>query len=321
MTQDFSHSIIKDHFKFAIANLEYLQQEFFELNKDFEEILNLISNVKGKTIFTGVGKSGILAHKCASTMASLGKPSCFLHAAEAGHGDLGMIHADDLIILISKTGASDELKYIFEYTQRSGIPLISVVNMNPIDRVKNNSTYILQIPILGENNDYNAPIYSTLSSILVLDIISLIMANQNSFTNNDYGRNHPSGKLGKNLQKVGEIMIPLKDLPISNPEIKLYDAVQIMSRGKIGCVIIVNKQSHLKGIFTDGDLRRILKKYSNKLDNLALQDVMNSSPLTLEDTNLTLSQCQEIFQEYRINQLLFVQESKLIGCLPIMKIL
>ena len=268
----------------ALKNLK----KFINLN--FNKIIKTILNCKnGKIIISGVGKSGIIARKWAATLSSTGTPSFFLDASNASHGDLGQITSNDVVILISNSGQSEELKNIIQYTSRNNnIKLIGITSKRDSILYKNSDTSFLMPTIKEAGPENIVPTSSTTTQLALGDAIAIACMKSKNFTKSDFKKVHPSGSLSIKLKTVEDLMIKGKKLPIVRENIKMKDALKIISKKKLGVLLVKNMAGNTVGIITDGDLKRIAQKY-NDFDNLKIKIVMKKNPLSIDKDTLAAS--------------------------------
>lgn len=249
----------------------------------FSEAVKTIGAATGRLIITGVGKSGHIGAKLAATFASTGTPAFFVHAAEANHGDLGMIARGDVVLAISKGGQSAELKSIIDYTRRFSVPLISLT-CNKDGALAKASDVALLIPDVEEACPLGlAPTTSTLMQLALGDAIAIALLEARSFTAGDFKVFHPGGKLGASLTTVAEIMHVGQRMPIAPKGTSLPEAVRILSHKHFGCVAVIEENGKLAGIVTEGDLARNLDR---DLSKLMVDDIMTVTPKVIEPTAL-----------------------------------
>ena len=260
------------------------------INSNFNKIIKTILNCKnGKIIISGVGKSGIIARKWAATLSSTGTPSFFLDASNASHGDLGQITSNDVVILISNSGQSEELKNIIQYTSRNNnIKLIGITSKRDSILYKNSDTSFLMPTIKEAGPENIVPTSSTTSQLALGDAIAIACMKSKNFTKFDFKKVHPSGSLSIKLKTVEELMIKGKKLPIVRENIKMKGALKIISKKKLGVLLVKNMTGNTVGIITDGDLKRIAQKY-NDFDNLKIKNVMKKNPLSIDKDTLAAS--------------------------------
>jgi len=277
----------KDVIEFEINALKNLKKS---LNKNFFEIVKCILNCKnGKIIVSGVGKSGIIARKWAATFSSTGTPSFFLDASDASHGDLGQITSNDIVILISNSGQSQELRNIIQYTSRNkNIKLIGITSKRDSLLYKNCDKGFLTPKIKEAGLENIVPTSSTTTQLALGDAIAIACMNYKKFTKFDFKKIHPSGSLSLKLKTVEDLMSKGRDLPIVNENTLMQDALKIITNKKLGVLIVKKKNGETTGIITDGDLKRIAQKY-NKFHNLKLKDVMKKNPLSIDKDTLAAS--------------------------------
>jgi arabinose-5-phosphate isomerase len=264
------------------------------IDQKFDEICNLIRFCKGKVILVGMGKSGHIAKKIASTLASTGTPSFYLHPGEAGHGDLGMINSNDVVIMISYSGESDEIISLLPGIKRIHTPIISMTgNINSTLAMA--SEFHLDVSVNKEACPNNlAPTSSTTAALVMGDAIAVSLMSVNNFTSEDFAMSHPSGTLGRRLLTlVSSIMKEGLDIPIVSKETLLIDSLLVMTKKSLGMVIIAEDEK-LIGIFTDGDLRRAIEANVN-FQKLSIQEVMtrNCKSIAPHETALIAMQLME----------------------------
>ena len=274
--------IAKEVIKFEIDALKFLKKN---INNSFTKIVKLILNNKnGKVIISGVGKSGIIARKWAATFSSTGTPSFFLDATNASHGDMGQITSNDIVILISNSGQSNELKNIIQYVSRNkNIKLIGITSKKDSILYKN-SDASFHMPSIKEAGPENiVPTSSTTNQLALGDAIAIACMKYKKFTKYDFKKFHPGGTLSIKLKTVGDLMTKGKKIPFVNEDIKMKTALKIINNKKI-VVLIVQKKRDTVGIVTDGDLKRIASKHY-QFEKLEIKKVMKKKPLTIaEDT-------------------------------------
>lgn len=283
------------------------------LDISLTKALDLMQNVKGRVIITGMGKSGHIGKKIAASLASTGTPSFFVHPAEASHGDLGMITDDDVVIAISNSGESKELVDILNYCKRFGIPLISVTK-NPDSSLGKAGDILLQIPNNGEACPLGlAPTNSTTATLVLGDVLTTCLMERKGFTKLDFNERHPGGKLGSILQKVSDLMHTGSEIPILKQDASMQQVLIEMTSKRLGCVGFINDKGELTGILTDGDLRRCLSAQS--LDKPALE-IMTKNPKTVEK-DLMASAAMKIMNDKKITNLFVLEDKKPIGVIHI----
>ena len=258
-----------------IEALKMMEDNF---DDSLTQALDLLQNTKGRVIVTGMGKSGHIGRKIAATLASTGTPSFFVHPGEASHGDLGMLTDEDTVIAISNGGESKELSDILVYSKRFGIPLIAITK-NPQSSLGKAGDIILRLPDDGEACPLGlAPTSSTTATLVLGDVLAIALMERKGFSKTDYKQRHPGGKLGAILQKVSDLMHTGDDIPLVSEDTMLQDALVVMTAKMLGCVGVVDDKGVLKGIITDGDLRRWL---SADLLQKKVSDVMTKNPKTI----------------------------------------
>jgi len=272
--------IAKEVIQFEINALKNLK---ISINNSFYKIIKLLLTCKnGKVIISGVGKSGIIARKWAATFSSTGTPSFFLDASNASHGDLGQITSNDIVILISNSGESEELKNIVQYASRNKfIKLIGITSKKDSLLYKNSDASYL-IPSIKEAGLENiVPTSSTTTQLALGDAIALACMKCKNFTKLDFKKIHPSGNLSVKLKTVNDLMVTGNKLPTINENVKMIKALKVINDKKMGVIIIQRKNKITSGIITDGDIKRIAQKYKN-FEDLEIKKVMKKSPVSVD---------------------------------------
>jgi len=271
------------------------------INNDFAKACETLKNCRGKVVLVGMGKSGHIAKKISSTLSSTGTPSFYLHPGEAGHGDLGMVSHDDVVIIVSYSGESDEIIALLPGIQRMNVPIISMTgNINSL--VASSSDFHLDVSVEKEACPNNlAPTSSTTSALVMGDAIAVSLINAHNFTPEDFARSHPSGSLGRRLLTlVSSIMQSGDDIPMVSKETLLIDSLLVMSEKALGMVLVA-ENGKLEGIFTDGDLRRTLE---SKMDfqKLKIEDVMTKDCKSIEPQEPALTAIK-MMEKYSLNSM------------------
>ena len=266
-----------------VTEIQSLQKLKSSIDKNFNKAVDAIINCKkGKIILSGVGKSGIIAKKISSTLSSVGTPSFFVDASSCSHGDLGQISSNDVLILISNSGESAELKNIIQYSNRNkNITLIGIVSKKNSLLYKNSDIRIL-LPEVREAGPGNiVPTSSTIMQLAIGDAIAISTMKQRKFGEKEFKKFHPSGSLGAKLKTVEDLMLKGKKIPFINENIIMRSALKIITKKKLGVLIVQNNKKKTNGIITDGQIRRFSEKKGN-LDNLRVKNVMTKNPISIE---------------------------------------
>lgn len=287
------------------------------LNENFIKAVQILLACKGRVVVSGVGKSGHIARKIAATLASTGTPAFFVHAAESAHGDLGMITKEDVVIAISYSGSSSELLAIVPTIVREGTPIIAITgsDSNPL---ANHATVNLNIHVEREACPLNlAPTSSTTVTLALGDALAVACLDAKGFGPEDFARSHPGGALGRRLlTHVKDVMRTGDDLPVVKDSASVLDAVKEITRKKIGMTAITNDANEVVGIFTEGDLRRLIEKVGD-IRPISIASVMTKHPSTTTADALAMEAAKVLETTLR-NQLLVVdKDNKLIGALHI----
>jgi len=285
------------------------------LGEEFQHAVDLILNSHGRVIVSGIGKSGHIARKIASTMASTGTAAYFVHAAEAVHGDLGMIAQDDVVIAISNSGENDELLTIVPLIKRQGGKLIAITG-NAESKLAVEADVHLDARVREEACPLNlAPTASTTAALALGDALAVALLDARGFGAEDFARSHPGGALGRKLlTHVSDVMRPGDQVPCVTEQTLVVEALLPVSRGGLGMTAVRDGAGRLTGIFTDGDLRRAIEKHGD-LRDVPVSRAMTSNPRTIEPQRLAI-EAVEMMERHRINQLLVVDSSgNLVGAL------
>ena len=299
---------IKDVAKKVIADEAKAIQSLVDfIDDDFEKVVNLIYNSKGRVIITGIGKSAIIAQKIVATLNSTGTPSVFMHAADAIHGDLGMICHDDVVICISKSGNTPEIKVLIPLIRNVGNEQIVAMVSNTDSFLAQNAAYVIKAQVEREACPNNlAPTNSTTAQLVMGDALAICLIQGRSFSSRDFAKYHPGGSLGKRLYTRVSDVFDRENTPRVGPEDGIRRVIVEMSSGRLGAVAVTDEQEHLLGIITDGDLRRMLEKYQN-VDLLKAKNVMSVAPKTIAEEELAYNAFQKMEQNC-ITQLIVVGE-------------
>jgi arabinose-5-phosphate isomerase len=284
------------------------------LGADFQRALEIVLHCGGRVVVCGIGKSGHIARKLASTLASTGTPAFFVHAAEASHGDLGMITEQDVFIALSNSGESAELLLIVPLIKRRGAKLIALTG-NPRSSLGSQADVCLYAGAAKEACPLNlAPTASTTAALALGDALAVALMKARGFSDRDFARSHPGGKLGVSLTLVRDAMRTGERLPHVAQSASIADAVAEMSRSRMGITAVLDDAGRVCGIFTDGDLRRIIGRVTD-FDGTPVTAVMTRNPRTIDAERLA-AQALQLMESHKVNQLLVVDaEQRLIGAL------
>lgn len=309
-----SDQIIKLAQKVLNIESEEILKAGKNISNNFTNAVNEILNCNGKIILSGMGKSGHIARKIASTFASTGTPAFFMHPGEASHGDLGMITKDDIVIFFSNSGQSDELISIFPTIKRIGAKIIGISG-NANSELANESDIHISAAVTKEACPLGlAPTASTSVSLALGDALAICVLDLREFTAEDFANSHPGGNLGKNtLTKIKDIMRIGQNIPSINIKASLKDAIEEMSNKKVGFTSILDDKNKLVGILTDGDLRRAVLNKKNI--NSSIKDCMTKNPITLNGSEMAI-EAVNIMEKFKVNCFLITdKDEKVIGML------
>jgi arabinose-5-phosphate isomerase len=284
------------------------------LDHNFVQACAIILQTKGKVVVSGMGKSGHIARKIAATLASTGTPSFFMHPAEASHGDLGMMASDDIILMLSNSGESEELLALVSPIKRRALPIIAMTG-NPLSTLAKQADIHLDASVAQEACPLGlAPTSSTTAALVLGDALALALLHLRGFSQEDFAATHPGGKLGRRLLiKVEDLMHAGKNLPVVSEDALLFDALFEISEKGLGMTAVADKNGKLVGVFTDGDLRRVLEKGLD-LQKTLLAEVMTKNPHTIQAQALAV-EAAEMMENNKINGLLVVDKGVLLGAL------
>ncbi|SBO09963.1 Arabinose 5-phosphate isomerase KdsD [Vibrio mediterranei] len=294
-----------------VQALQHLERYF---DKQFESVCDAILNHQGKVIVMGMGKSGHIGKKIAATLASTGTSAFFVHPGEAAHGDLGMIEARDLVIAISNSGESHEIISLFPVFKRLGITTVSMTG-KPESNMAKLSDFHLQITVPKEACPLGlAPTSSSTATLVMGDALAIALLEARGFGEEDFALSHPGGALGRKLLlKLSDIMHSGKALPVVGPQTLVRDALLEISDKGLGMTTIVDNDMNLLGIFTDGDLRRILDKRVD-IHDTTIGEVMTVNPTTAAP-NMLAAEGLNLMQSKNINGLVLLDDNKVVGAL------
>jgi arabinose-5-phosphate isomerase len=285
------------------------------INDDFENAVRVIADCKGRVVISGIGKSAVIAQKIVATLNSTGTPSVFLHAADAIHGDLGMVQQDDIVIILSKSGESPEIKVLVPLIRNFGNTIIAIVG-NIDSFLAKQSSLVLNTTVTQEACPNNlAPTSSTTAQLVMGDALAICLMELKGFQSDDFAKFHPGGALGKRLY------LRVSDLYIHNEKPKvllaqtLKEVIVEMTKKRLGVTAVVNGEDTLLGIITDGDLRRMLEK-TVAIDAVNAGDIMTANPKTIEPDMLAV-EALDILRKKEISQLVVTEKGKYLGILHI----
>ena len=282
-----------------------------KLDNNFNLACEAILNCKGKIITIGLGKSGHIATKSAATLSSTGTPSVFLHAAEALHGDIGLIGKLDLVICYSNSGETKELLLLLPLLKLLKVTLITVTG-NKKSMLAKSSDIVLDSSVQSEACPLNlTPTSSVISAIGLSDALAITLLKCRGFTSKDFAKSHPQGELGKRLLKKTEDVMIIKRLPYSYLDMKLIKAIDIITKFNYGIIISLTKEKKLLGVFTDGDLRRTLRNH-NDISSLQLYKVMTRKPIVVSK-NIMAAEALNIMEHKQITSLIVVNDDKTVA--------
>lgn len=285
------------------------------IDAQFDKIIQQLAACKGRLVVSGIGKSAIVAQKIVATLNSTGTPALFMHAADAIHGDLGMVQQDDIVLLISKSGESPEIKVLVPLIKNFGNLLIGMVG-NTDSFLARSSDFVLNTTVSQEACPNNlAPTSSTTAQMVMGDVIAVCLMQLNGFTDHDFARYHPGGNLGKRLYLRVSDLCSQNERPKVLPQTGLKEVIVEITEKRLGVTAVVNEQNEVLGIITDGDLRRMLEK-SNDLTKITAADIFSPNPKTVELDMLAV-EALEVLRKNDISQLVVTVNKQYMGILHI----
>ena len=278
-------NIISDIGKDVIdLQIKALRKLKYSINESFKEAVKVISNCKSKVIVCGVGKSGIIASKISATLSSIGTPSFSILASDCSHGDLGRITSQDILILISNSGNTEELKNIIKYAKMNKIILISIVS-NRDSILYRSSNIRLLTPDVQEAGYGIVPTSSTTVQLSLGDALAIALMKKKKFGKLDFKKFHPAGNLGNQLKTAADLMLTKNKIPFVKENTPMKKALRILNKKKLGFLVVINNQGFNSGIFTDGDLKRLMQR-KKSIDNLKIKRFITKNPYIVEENAL-----------------------------------
>jgi len=288
-----------------IAALKKLKRE---INSSFNDAVNAIIKCKSKVIICGVGKSGIIASKISATLSSVGTPSFTVSANDCSHGDLGRITKNDILILISNSGNTSELIDLIKYAKLNKIILICIVSKKNSKLYKSSNIKLL-IPEAEEAGYGIVPTTSTTSQLSIGDALAIAVMKKRKFSKLDFKKFHPAGSLANKLKTAGDLMLTKKKIPFVNENQSLEKALEILNSKKLGFIVIIDRKNHTKGVFTDGDLKRLVRK-KKKIYNLKIKSVMTKNLFSVEKNTLASDILMKMNKKKITNVCVYGEENK-----------
>jgi len=285
------------------------------IDEIFAECVNLIHESKGRVIITGIGKSAIIAEKITATLNSTGTPSVFMHAADAIHGDLGIIRPDDVVICLSKSGNTPEIKVLVPYIKSFGNSLIAFVS-NTDSFLAKQADYVIKTTVESEACPNNlVPTSSTTAQLVMGDALAVSLLDARNFSDRDFAKYHPGGSLGKRLYLRVDDLYRMNEVPKVTVNAKLKDVIIEISEKRLGATAVLDENNHLAGIITDGDLRRMLVK-TNSLENIVAKDIMSINPKEISPEAFAID-AFELMRKHNITTLVVCEKGNYLGIIHI----
>ena len=304
----------KDVIQLQINALNKLKRS---IGNSFNEAIDVLSKCQSKVILCGVGKSGLIASKISATLSSIGTPSFTISASDSSHGDLGSISKKDILILLSYSGDTEELRNLIQYANRNRIKLIGIMSKKKSILYKNSNIKLL-IPEVKESGHGIVPTSSTTAQLAIGDALAISLMSQKKFSKLDFKKFHPSGNLGKKLRTVEDLMLKDKKIPFISENSTIEKSIKLINKKKLGVAIIRNKKKETTGIFTDGDIKRTIQKNHN-LKNLIIKYFMTKKPVSV-NKDMLAAKAIAIMNEKKITSLCVhsnINKRKTIGILHI----
>jgi len=294
---------------------QYVEHFFQNLNLvQVEEAVQSCLQCKGLLVLTGVGKSGIIAEKIAMTLISVGTRALFLPSVNFLHGDIGVISQDDIVVMLSKSGETSELLELVPHIRQKGSKLLSLVSDGE-SRLAKTSDQIVELPVEKELCPFDlAPTTSTAVQLLFGDLLAVALMREKGFGLEEYAQNHPSGSIGKKITlRVEDLMKKGDELPLCRPEDRLIDLLVELTNKKSGCLLAVGEDLELKGIFTDGDLRRALQERGSQTLEKPMSELMNSNPIQVAPTDLVYEATKKMQNKRYVMMAPVTEKGRLVG--------
>ncbi len=280
-----------------------------KIDDSFVKAVEIIDNCKGRVIFSGMGKSGLVAKKISSTFSSIGIASIFVHPSEAAHGDLGAIRREDVAILLSNSGTTPEILFLLPILKRFGIPIISIVG-NTNSELAKRSDVVLDASVEKEATPVSlVPTSSTTVALVIGDALAAGLIVKRDFKEEDFAFFHPGGSIGKKLLvKVEDLMHTGDEIPKVKEDYDFSSLVYEISSKRLGMTVVLDKNDNLSGVITDGDLRRAIERYSNELFKIKAKDIATKNPKVIDRYSLA-AKAANIMEKYSITSLVVVDEN------------
>ena len=289
------------------------------IDDEFVEILNLIYSSKGRLVITGIGKSAIIGSKIVATLNSTGTPSIFMHAADAIHGDLGIVQPDDVVLCISKSGNTPEIKVLVPLIRRMGNKLVAMVS-NVDSYLAQHSDYVIKATVDAEACPNNlAPTSSTTTQLVMGDALAVCLLKMRGFSPEDFAKYHPGGSMGKRLYLTVDDVFDKALRPWVKPDETIQNTIINISQNRLGATVVLDAQENLMGIITDGDVRRMVEK-GGPLGDLRAKDIMSRNPKVVEKGELAVN-AFSIMEKNKITSVIVMDEGKYAGLIHIHDVL
>ena len=301
-TREYAIQCLKDE---AQAILDLIPN----IDKEFDDAVELIFRCHGKVIVTGVGKSGHIGAKMAATLSSTGTPSFFINPLDVFHGDLGVMTKDDVVLAISNSGQTDELLRFIPMVLHMEIPIIGMSG-NPQSLLAKYSSCHLNVSVKKEACPLNlAPTSSTTATLAMGDALAVALMEKRNFRPQDFAHFHPGGELGKRLLTTAQDVMRSDDLPVITPDMHLGEAIILVSKGKLGLGIAMNADDTIAGLITDGDIRRAMEKWKAQFFNKTVSDIMTVTPKTVT-RQTKISDIQKMMNRYKVHSVLVTDKER-----------
>lgn len=301
-TREYAIQCLKDE---AQAILDLIPN----IDKEFDDAVELIFRCHGKVIVTGVGKSGHIGAKIAATLSSTGTPSFFINPLDVFHGDLGVMTKDDVVLAISNSGQTDELLRFIPMVLHMEIPIIGMSG-NPQSLLAKYSSCHLNVSVKKEACPLNlAPTSSTTATLAMGDALAVALMEKRNFRPQDFAHFHPGGELGKRLLTTAQDVMRSDDLPVFTPDMHLGEAIILVSKGKLGLGIAMNADDTIAGLITDGDIRRAMEKWKAQFFNKTVSDIMTVTPKTVT-RQTKISDIQKMMNRYKVHSVLVTDKER-----------
>jgi len=302
------NKISKNALEVIDLQIKALKKLKISINSEFERAISVIKNCKSKVLICGVGKSGIISTKISATLSSVGIPSFPIYANDCSHGDLGKISSQDILILISNSGNTDELNDLIRFAKINKIILIGIIS-NRNSKLYKAADIKLLIPEVEEAGFGIVPTSSTTAQLAIGDAMSIALMKEKKFGKLEFKKFHPAGNLGKKLKTASDVMLRNEKIPFANENLKMKDALKILNSKKLGFLVVISNKNLCSGVFTDGDLKRLIQK-KKFISNLKIKKFVTKNPFSVEENTLATDVLNQMNKKKITNVCVYNKKNK-----------